>query len=80
MVNVFQQKYWKTKQTLVKVPENKEDEYVVVSDADLDNKLEVSINVELLYSIFRCSLKRGRGLVTMDLDHTHIPFGQLHSN
>lgn len=72
VVNVFQQKYWKTKQTLIKAPGKKEDEYVVMSDADLDNKLEVSINVEVLYSIFRCSLKRGRGLVTMGLDHTHF--------
>lgn len=41
MVNKFQQKYWKTKQTLIKVTGKKEDEYVVASDADLDAKLEV---------------------------------------
>lgn len=41
MVNKFQQKYWKTKQTLIKVTGKKEDEHVVESDADLDAKLEV---------------------------------------
>lgn len=41
MVNKFQQKYWKTKQTLIKVTGKKEDEHVVASDADLDAKLEV---------------------------------------
>ncbi|RXM29187.1 Islet cell autoantigen 1 [Acipenser ruthenus] len=40
VVNKFQQKYWKTKQTLIKVTGKKEDEYVVASDADLDAKLE----------------------------------------
>lgn len=37
----MQQKYWKTKQTLIKVTGKKEDEHVVASDADLDAKLEV---------------------------------------
>lgn len=41
MVNKFQQKFWKTKQTLIKVTGKKEDEHVVASDADLDAKLEV---------------------------------------
>ncbi len=41
VVNTFQQKYWKTKQTLIKVTGKKEDEHVVASDADLDAKLEV---------------------------------------
>ncbi len=41
VVNKFQQKYWKTKQTLIKVTGKKEDEHVVASDADLDAKLEV---------------------------------------
>lgn len=41
MVNKFQQKYWKTKQTLIKVTGKKEDEHVVASDAELDAKLEV---------------------------------------
>ncbi|KAF2983472.1 hypothetical protein EK904_005664, partial [Melospiza melodia maxima] len=36
----MQQKYWKTKQTLIKVTGKKEDEHVVASDADLDAKLE----------------------------------------
>eukprot|EP00064_Thunnus_orientalis_P014255 superscaffoldBa00002456_g14297 len=40
VVNKFQQKYWKTKQTLIKVTGKKEDEHVVASDADLDGKLE----------------------------------------
>lgn len=43
VVNKFQQKYWKTKQTLIKVTGKKEDEHVVASDADLDAKLEVKI-------------------------------------
>uniref|UniRef100_A0A803YLX2 AH domain-containing protein n=2 Tax=Phasianidae TaxID=9005 RepID=A0A803YLX2_MELGA len=41
VVNKMQQKYWKTKQTLIKVTGKKEDEHVVASDADLDAKLEV---------------------------------------
>ncbi|KAG2464838.1 ICA69 protein, partial [Polypterus senegalus] len=40
VVNKFQQKYWKTKQALIKVTGKKEDEHVVASDADLDAKLE----------------------------------------
>lgn len=43
VVNKFQQKYWKTKQTLIKVTGKKEDEHVVASDADLDGKLEVGM-------------------------------------
>lgn len=46
VVNKFQQKYWKTKQTLIKVTGKKEDEYVVASDADLDAKLEVFHSVQ----------------------------------
>ncbi|KAK5862113.1 hypothetical protein PBY51_017542 [Eleginops maclovinus] len=46
VVNKFQQKYWKTKQTLIKVTGKKEDEYVVASDADLDGKLEVFHSVQ----------------------------------
>lgn len=41
MVKKLQQKYWKTKQTLLKVSGRKEDEHVVASDAELDGKLEV---------------------------------------
>lgn len=48
VVNKFQQKYWKTKQKLIKVTGKKEDEHVVASDADLDGKLEVRRNVTLL--------------------------------
>ncbi|XP_013871859.1 islet cell autoantigen 1 isoform X2 [Austrofundulus limnaeus] len=51
VVNRFQQKYWKTKQTLLKVTGKKEDEHVVASDADLDAKLEV------FHSIQRTSLE-----------------------
>lgn len=47
VVNKFQQKYWKTKQTLIKVTGKKEDEHVVASDADLDGKLEVKRNMKL---------------------------------
>lgn len=43
VVNKMQQKYWKTKQTLIKVTGKKEDEHVVASDADLDAKLEVCV-------------------------------------
>uniref|UniRef100_A0A3P9KQT4 Islet cell autoantigen 1 n=1 Tax=Oryzias latipes TaxID=8090 RepID=A0A3P9KQT4_ORYLA len=41
VVNKFQQKYWKTKQTFIRVTGKKEDEHVVASDANLDAKLEV---------------------------------------
>ncbi|KAI5092414.1 islet cell autoantigen 1 [Silurus meridionalis] len=46
VVNRFQQKFWKTKQTLIKVTGKKEDEHVVASDADLDAKLEVFHSVQ----------------------------------
>ncbi|KAM3614849.1 uncharacterized protein V6R79_019807 [Siganus canaliculatus] len=46
VVNKFQQKYWKTKQTIIKVTGKKEDEHVVASDADLDAKLEVFHSVQ----------------------------------
>ncbi|XP_070691948.1 islet cell autoantigen 1 [Pempheris klunzingeri] len=46
VVNRFQQKYWKTKQTLIKVTGKKEDEHVVASDADLDGKLEVFHSIQ----------------------------------
>ncbi|XP_061641172.1 islet cell autoantigen 1-like [Phyllopteryx taeniolatus] len=36
----MQQRFWKTKQVLIKATGKKEDEYVVASDADLDAKLE----------------------------------------
>lgn len=41
MVKKLQQKYWKTRQTLIKVSGRKEDQHVVASDAELDGKLEV---------------------------------------
>lgn len=46
VVNRFQQKYWKTKQTLIKVTGKQEDEHVVASDADLDAKLEVFHSIQ----------------------------------
>lgn len=46
VVNKFQQKYWKTKQTLIKVTGKKQDEHVVASDADLDAKLEVFHSIQ----------------------------------
>uniref|UniRef100_A0A3B3SH88 Islet cell autoantigen 1 n=1 Tax=Paramormyrops kingsleyae TaxID=1676925 RepID=A0A3B3SH88_9TELE len=46
VVNKFQQKYWKTKQTLIRVTGKKEDEHVVASDADLDAKLEVFHSIQ----------------------------------
>lgn len=54
VVNKFQQKYWKTKQTLLKVTGKKEDEHVVASDADLDGKLEV--RTWMLHDIKPCFL------------------------
>ncbi|KAG8139028.1 hypothetical protein E2320_001810 [Naja naja] len=55
VVNKMQQKYWKTKQTLIKVTGKKEDEHVVASDADLDAKLEVckTFMFQLFHSIQR---------------------------
>ncbi|KAM9783253.1 LOW QUALITY PROTEIN: islet cell autoantigen 1 [Neosynchiropus ocellatus] len=46
VVNKFQQRYWKTKQKLIKVTGKKQDEHVVASDADLDAKLEVFHSVQ----------------------------------
>uniref|UniRef100_A0A3B5PRP9 Islet cell autoantigen 1 n=1 Tax=Xiphophorus maculatus TaxID=8083 RepID=A0A3B5PRP9_XIPMA len=46
VVNKFQKKFWKTKQTLIKVTGKKEDEHVVASDADLDAKLEVFHSIQ----------------------------------
>ncbi|KAF3692336.1 Islet cell autoantigen 1 69 kDa islet cell autoantigen [Channa argus] len=46
VVNKFQQKYWKTRQTLIKVTGKKEDKHVVASDADLDAKLEVFHSIQ----------------------------------
>lgn len=51
-MNKFQQKYWKTKQKIIKVTGKKEDEHVVASDADLDGKLEVSFTDEMLQICF----------------------------
>ncbi|XP_054637091.1 islet cell autoantigen 1 isoform X1 [Dunckerocampus dactyliophorus] len=46
VVSRFQQRYWKTKQTLIRVTGKKEDECVVASDADLDGKLEVFHSIQ----------------------------------
>uniref|UniRef100_A0A8C5MRG9 AH domain-containing protein n=1 Tax=Leptobrachium leishanense TaxID=445787 RepID=A0A8C5MRG9_9ANUR len=46
VVNKMQQKYWKTKQTLIKVTGKKEDEHLVASDSDLDAKLELFHSVQ----------------------------------
>uniref|UniRef100_A0A3B3BBP4 Islet cell autoantigen 1 n=1 Tax=Oryzias melastigma TaxID=30732 RepID=A0A3B3BBP4_ORYME len=46
VVNKFQQKYWKTKQTFIKATGKKEDEHVVASDANLDAKLEVFHSIQ----------------------------------
>lgn len=51
-MNKFQQKYWKTKQKIIKVTGKKEDEHVVASDADLDGKLEVSFTDQMLLICF----------------------------
>ncbi len=39
----LQQQYWTTKQQMIKKLGKKEDEYVVMSDADLDAKLDVTL-------------------------------------
>lgn len=39
----LQQQYWTTKQQVIKKLGKKEDEYVVMSDAELDAKLDVNI-------------------------------------
>ncbi|XP_053570071.1 LOW QUALITY PROTEIN: islet cell autoantigen 1 [Bombina bombina] len=46
VLNKVQQKYWKTKQTLIKVTGKKEDEHVVASDSDLDAKLELFHSIQ----------------------------------
>ncbi|XP_054903163.1 islet cell autoantigen 1 [Poeciliopsis prolifica] len=46
VVNKFQKKFWKTKQTLIRVTGKKEDEHVVASDAVLDAKLEVFHSIQ----------------------------------
>ncbi|XP_061918675.1 islet cell autoantigen 1 isoform X6 [Entelurus aequoreus] len=46
VVSKFQQRYWKTKQTLIRVTGKKEDECVVASDADLDGKLQVFHSIQ----------------------------------
>ena len=38
----IQQQYWTTKQQVIKKLGKKEDEFVVLSDAELDAKLDVS--------------------------------------
>lgn len=45
VVSQMQKKYWKTKQALIKATGKKEDEHVVASDADLDAKLEVGVQI-----------------------------------
>lgn len=42
----FQQRYWKTKQTLIRVTGQRQDEHVVASDAELDAKLEVFHSIQ----------------------------------
>lgn len=41
----MQTKYWKTKQVLMEVTGEKEDEHVVASDAELDAKLGVTMKI-----------------------------------
>jgi hypothetical protein len=45
VVSRMQKKYWKTKQVFIKATGKKEDEHVVASDAELDAKLEVSLQI-----------------------------------
>lgn len=51
VVKKFQQKYWRTKQTLIKVSGRKEDEHVVASDTELDGKLEVRKKAEAVVDV-----------------------------
>uniref|UniRef100_UPI00358F09C7 islet cell autoantigen 1-like n=1 Tax=Myxine glutinosa TaxID=7769 RepID=UPI00358F09C7 len=46
VMNKMQQKFWKTKQQLIKVTGKKEDEFIVASDAELDRKLEVFHDIQ----------------------------------
>ncbi|XP_068950557.1 islet cell autoantigen 1 isoform X1 [Petaurus breviceps papuanus] len=46
VMNKMQQKYWKTKQALIKATGKKEDKHVVASDADLDAKLELFHSIQ----------------------------------
>ncbi len=39
----LRRKYWKTKQTVIEKLGKNQDEFVVASDADIDMKLEVSL-------------------------------------
>ena len=41
----LQQQYWTTKQQVIKKLGKKEDEYVVMSDSELDAKLDVNIPI-----------------------------------
>ncbi|XP_053569242.1 islet cell autoantigen 1-like protein [Bombina bombina] len=47
MVSRMQKKFWKTKQVLIKVTRQKEDEHVVASDAELDAKLEIFQSIQM---------------------------------
>ncbi|XP_055084114.1 islet cell autoantigen 1 [Periophthalmus magnuspinnatus] len=42
----FQQRYWRTKQSLITVTGQRQDEHVVASDAELDAKLEVFHSIQ----------------------------------
>uniref|UniRef100_A0A8C6TMD1 Islet cell autoantigen 1 n=1 Tax=Neogobius melanostomus TaxID=47308 RepID=A0A8C6TMD1_9GOBI len=42
----FQQRYWRTRQTLIRVTGQRQDEHVVASDAELDAKLEVFHSIQ----------------------------------
>ena len=42
----LQQQYWTTKQQVIKKLGKKEDEYVVMSDAELDAKLDVCTQID----------------------------------
>ncbi|XP_042302600.1 islet cell autoantigen 1-like protein [Sceloporus undulatus] len=46
VISKMQKKFWKTKQILLKLTGEKEDEHVVASDAELDAKLEVFHSIQ----------------------------------
>ena len=52
----LKKKYWKTKQTVIEKLGKSQDEFVVAGDADIDMKLEVSLDLLLmcLGSLKRC--------------------------
>ena len=47
----LQQQYWTTKQQVIQKLGKKEDEFVVLSDAELDAKLDVETFTQILFCV-----------------------------